>query len=218
MEEWIDRTRTHLRGCVIEAAWRRADQESALGNLAAAAQAASRANELTPDDELGLRRLIELLDAAGRRADAFAAYDRFVRRQAKEFDEQPDAETTALVDRIRAAPVRERALQRIVTDAEATGIRTTEGEAFPRAADEVPSPRRRVAPRQVLAITGVLAALVLVVVLLTRRDKSLLAAGSVSPRDRILSSISAIALAIRRSAQRSLKRCGSTWPSRRSLG
>jgi DNA-binding SARP family transcriptional activator len=101
-QDWLDRERARLRERAAEAARSLVDRSETDGRLADAAQWARRAVELSPDDEAALRRLLTLLDRVGDRSAALRAYDQFVRRMAQEFELDPSAETSALVDVIRA--------------------------------------------------------------------------------------------------------------------
>jgi DNA-binding SARP family transcriptional activator len=101
-QDWLDRERVRLRERAADAARSLMDRSEADGRLADAAQWARRAVELSPDDEAALRRLLTLLDRVGDRSAALRAYDLFVRRMAQEFELDPSAETSALVDVIRA--------------------------------------------------------------------------------------------------------------------
>ncbi len=101
-QDWLDRERVRLRERAAAAARSLVDRSEADGRLADAAQWARRALDLSPDDESALRRLLALLDRVGDRSAALRAYDQFVRRMAQEFELDPSAETSALVDVIRA--------------------------------------------------------------------------------------------------------------------
>src|SRR5207244_4515894 len=65
-----------------------------------------RGVELTPNEEVLVRRLITLLDRHGDRAGALEAYEEFAVRLREEYDAQPAAETQDLIAAVRA---RERA-------------------------------------------------------------------------------------------------------------
>jgi DNA-binding SARP family transcriptional activator/TolB-like protein len=101
-EQWIDRTRAHLRARATEAACAAAEAAEADGRIVEAATLARRAYDLSPDDEKILRRLLGLLDRAGERAGALRAYGEFARRLEAEYGAEPAAETQALVRSIRA--------------------------------------------------------------------------------------------------------------------
>jgi DNA-binding SARP family transcriptional activator len=97
-EQWLEGERERLRALAARAAWRLAEAAEQAGNNGKAAEWARRGVALTPDDEVALRRLIELLVRVGDRAGALHAYDGFARRLAREFDEQPARETRALIE------------------------------------------------------------------------------------------------------------------------
>jgi DNA-binding SARP family transcriptional activator/tetratricopeptide (TPR) repeat protein len=101
-EEWLEIERARLRERASAAAWVLAGQEEAKGQLALAARFAARGVELAPFGEVGLRRLLTLLDRAGDRSGAVHAYDRFVQEMAAELDVTPSPETRSLIDAIRA--------------------------------------------------------------------------------------------------------------------
>lgn len=97
-ERWLAAERQRLRGQAAEAAWALAGRER---DGSAAVAWARRALALAPDDEVGLRRLLCLLDRLGDRAGAARAFEDFSRYLATELELQPSAETLALVDAIR---------------------------------------------------------------------------------------------------------------------
>jgi len=97
-EEWLDRERRHLREEAARAAWRlvgAAPEE--------AERFARRAVELDPYDEDALRRLMRLLHDRGDAAGAVTAYLAFRARCHEELDLDPDTETQALAEEIRAS-------------------------------------------------------------------------------------------------------------------
>ncbi len=103
-QDWLDRERTRLRERAAAATWALVDQTEAAGRLADAARWCKRALELTPDDEVTLRRLLGLLDRTGDRSSALRAYDEFARRMLQEYEIGPSAETRELVEVIRHRP------------------------------------------------------------------------------------------------------------------
>jgi DNA-binding SARP family transcriptional activator/TolB-like protein len=100
-EKWLAQERSHLNASARKAALSLADGLERSGDLQGAIEAARRASELDPDDEAAARRWIALLDRAGDRAGAFAAYEKFRKHIAEEFGTRPSAETVALVDAVR---------------------------------------------------------------------------------------------------------------------
>ena len=66
-ERWLDEERGRLRDAAARSAWTLAERADAAGSSDEAARWAGQALDLMPDDEAGLRRLIELLDRAGAR-------------------------------------------------------------------------------------------------------------------------------------------------------
>ena len=100
-ERWLESERERLRAAAFRAASALADSYEAAGDMARASATAGRACELAPDDEAAARRWITLLDRAGDRTQALAAYERFRSRVAADFGAEPSPETAALVERIR---------------------------------------------------------------------------------------------------------------------
>ena len=101
-EQWLESTRGALRSRAASAAATLRDDAARAAQHDAAATWARVAAQLSPDDERVARRLIEVLDAGGDRAGALRAYDEFSRRLWTTFETKPSAETTALVDTVRA--------------------------------------------------------------------------------------------------------------------
>jgi eukaryotic-like serine/threonine-protein kinase len=105
-EEWLERERARLRSLAAAAARLLAERHEAGRHLTLAVASARRAVELSNGDERQLRRLVELLDRLGDRAGALRAYEDFARKLASELEIDPDPETVALIDRVRATPPR----------------------------------------------------------------------------------------------------------------
>ncbi|MDB4869139.1 MAG: transcriptional activator protein, partial [Gemmatimonadales bacterium] len=101
-EHWLDGERSHLHDSVLRAAIASAERCRARGDVEGALSAARRASALAPDDEVSLRRLIEILNVAGDRAGALREYDRFAARAQKDYGVHPSAETLELVRKLRA--------------------------------------------------------------------------------------------------------------------
>lgn len=102
-EQWLEEERERLRLLAHGAAMRLVERDAP--SPADAVHWARRALELSPWDEPTLRRLIELLDAAGDRAGALQAYDDFARRFQEELELHPSPETVAAVEALRVAPL-----------------------------------------------------------------------------------------------------------------
>jgi len=102
LEEWIDTERARLNWKAFLASRELADEAERSGNGIAAAQWARSAVALAPDNEIAVRRLIEILDAFGDRAGALRVADDFARRLSAEFGTEPAAETQALIAAVRA--------------------------------------------------------------------------------------------------------------------
>jgi DNA-binding SARP family transcriptional activator len=99
---WMDETRARLRDCAGRAAWTLAEGPRAEAHPAEAVRWARRATALSPYDEVGVRRLMRLLDRAGDRAGAVLAYEDFVYRLATDLELEPSPETVALIKAIRS--------------------------------------------------------------------------------------------------------------------
>ncbi len=104
-ERWQDLTRRRLRDGAVHSALALVEQAEASGDLATAAIHARRAVRLGPDDESVLRRLVTLLERLGDRAGALAAYERFARRLATDYEAEPAAETQALAAALRVRQI-----------------------------------------------------------------------------------------------------------------
>ena len=163
-ERWLDAERLRLRELVGSAAWSWADECQRLGDMDGALQAGRRAVDLAPDDELAVRRLLDLAKLGGDRATALRAYGRFADRLATEFEAEPSRETQRLVRALREAmppgspdsagfthPAMER-------PAETTAQRVVAGEA--RVRPRPKSPRRAVLGGLVVAGVAALAIIV----------------------------------------------------------
>ena len=101
-ERWLEVERTELRRLASRAGWSLADRKEGEGDLIAAADAARRAIQLSPHDETGIRRLIDLLDRAGDRSGAVHAYEEYARQLRDEVDVEPAPETQAVIARVRS--------------------------------------------------------------------------------------------------------------------
>jgi DNA-binding SARP family transcriptional activator/TolB-like protein len=101
--EWLDTQRRVLREHAAAAAWECSRVEEERGDRKAAAVMARRALELLPDDEVGVRRLMELLDAHGDRAGALRVYAEWQSRLQAEYGVEPAPETRKLARKVQAA-------------------------------------------------------------------------------------------------------------------
>jgi DNA-binding SARP family transcriptional activator len=96
LDEWIERTRRRLREKVVAGAWELVEELSRPQPTTSALELARRARSLSPDDEQGLRRHMELLARAGDPAAALRAYAQFSRRLRREYEAEPSPESQAL--------------------------------------------------------------------------------------------------------------------------
>lgn len=101
LEQWLDWERQRYRQQALQAALRLADLAEAAGDPAAL-DWSRRAVELDPSDEAVTSRLMRLLDGAGNRGAAIAAYENLARRLHEIFDVEPSPETARLAAELRA--------------------------------------------------------------------------------------------------------------------
>ena len=183
LEEWVDRTRVRLRRQAASAAWSAADTAESAGQGDSAVELGRRACELEPDQEGGWRRLMALQDRIGDRAAALRTYDDLAARLQREFDAWPAPETAALAARLRSHG----------PPPEAFGPRE-ERAAAPQPAGPAPPTAHRSAGRNPLWIAAAaLAVLAVGAAVMSIRagaerseEPSLVAAGVIVPRDRLL--------------------------------
>lgn len=102
-QEWLDAQRRTLREVAARAAWEASKIEEARGDRGAAVAMARRARELEPDNEEGVRRLMELLDRRGDRGGALKVYGEWQARLLEDYGVEPAPETRKLANRVRAA-------------------------------------------------------------------------------------------------------------------
>lgn len=100
--EWLSAQRRQLREEAARAAWACSEAEEARGDRTAAAVMARRARELDPDNEEGVRRLMELLDRRGDRGSALRVFADWQTRLMEEFGVEPAPETRRVARRIQA--------------------------------------------------------------------------------------------------------------------
>ncbi|HWA58775.1 MAG TPA: BTAD domain-containing putative transcriptional regulator, partial [Gemmatimonadales bacterium] len=107
-ERWLEAERDRLNRLAVTLAWQRAASCEREGSPLEAARWARHAVALLPDDEPGVRRLMQLLDRLGDRAGALAAYADFTTRLRAEYDSDAAPETRRLAAefRRRASPAR----------------------------------------------------------------------------------------------------------------
>ena len=100
-EDWLTAERTQWRQRQVEVLVRRADDLERRGFATSAAQAAERALNLEPTSEAAIRARVRGLALAGDRNTALARFERFRRDLSERLGLEPDAETQALVERLR---------------------------------------------------------------------------------------------------------------------
>jgi DNA-binding SARP family transcriptional activator len=101
-DEWLRPERARLAGLMAQTLRRRAVTQITTGDYDAAVETASRLVGMDTLDEAGQRLLIEALARAGRRIEALQQFEICSDTLLTELDIAPDAETVALIDRIRA--------------------------------------------------------------------------------------------------------------------
>jgi predicted ATPase/DNA-binding SARP family transcriptional activator len=102
---WAERRRRRAERAYEDALRRLTDAAERAGDAARAAEYAKQAHALHPLRDETARRAMELMAAAGDRAGAIALYDAFAERLERTSRTVPDAATSALCDRLRAAAV-----------------------------------------------------------------------------------------------------------------
>lgn len=101
-EEWLEEKRAEIRRRAAAGAWGLARDAEVEGRPGEAASWARRAVQQAPDDEVGVRRLLQLLVAAGDAAGAVQVYAAFEERLRRDFGVAPSAETVAIRQAILA--------------------------------------------------------------------------------------------------------------------
>jgi DNA-binding SARP family transcriptional activator/TolB-like protein/Flp pilus assembly protein TadD len=156
-DQWLDRERTRIRDLAAGALWAATERHRVCGALVEAIATARQAVRLSPDDEAGMRRLLRLLDDAGDRAGAIAAYEQFAERLRAEYEVEPSAETQRLIVAIRA---RSRPHDQVTGEPAVRGPRGREDAPITL---PTPSRVRRVALPALVAAAIVVVAAILVV-------------------------------------------------------
>jgi serine/threonine-protein kinase len=188
-EEWVDRTRARLRRQAAGAAWAGADAAEAAGRANEAIELGRRGCELEPDQEGWCRRLMLLQDRLGDRAGALRTYDELATRLRRDFDADPSAETASLAKKLRAArstgDLAEPATPLPRSPTAPPAAEPAEPAASPPRAP--PSPSRKWASIAIATTLVVGAAVAAFQLAAERREEpSLIDAGAIAPRDRLL--------------------------------
>lgn len=102
LESWIEKARAELVAKAFRACSALADEAAQAGNGIAAAHWARLAVSLSRDNEIAVRRLIEILDRFGDRAGALRVAGDFARWLSEEFGAAPSAETQGLIAAVRS--------------------------------------------------------------------------------------------------------------------
>lgn len=186
LDQWVDDRRAEMARRATDAAWELCRLAEADGDDDGAIVWARRAMALSPHDERGVRRLMVLLEAAGDRAGAIREYEAFARRLTLEYDLEPSADTTALVDSMQAdategaagtKPARRGSpaapLSTGAQPPEAVeGTLDTRPSGHAAVDGKLPRPRRGSPLRRIGLILGVVAAGVVAVLLLGRPSRA----------------------------------------------
>jgi DNA-binding SARP family transcriptional activator len=100
-EDWLLAERWHWRARAMEALIRHAEERLEAGDLLGADDPARRALKVDPLSDRAVRTLMRRLALAGDRSSALDLYTQFAERVARERNAPVDAETEALVSRLR---------------------------------------------------------------------------------------------------------------------
>lgn len=103
-EQWVGVNRARLSECARLAATRLAVAARDAGDAAVAVRWAERAWAIAPEDEAGVRFLMDALGRTGDRTRALRVYQLFAKRIEVELDAEPDDETERLAATLRFAP------------------------------------------------------------------------------------------------------------------
>jgi len=170
-ERWLDTERSRLRDSIFRAAVACAERCRTRGDLDGALFAARHASALAPDDEVSLRRLIEIQSAAGDRAGALRDFDRFAQRAKDDYGVEPGAETLQLVRALRAPAGATRPGHRVTAHpaamtslAAAQETTMTSGAVADVVRASMPEDTRGRRPRLVAGAAAVLALTVLLII------------------------------------------------------
>jgi DNA-binding SARP family transcriptional activator len=157
-ERWLETARSHVRERAAAASWSAAAELESRGDLTGAAVLARRAAELAPFDEVGVRRLITLLDRAGDRAGAVRCYQEFAERMAADLELAPSPETKALIEDIRSREQTNGGTHETVDVTRAPRSPPIEGDA-PASPSAVSTPRLRRSQRRIWGAASAAAAI-----------------------------------------------------------
>ena len=191
LEQWIEHTRERLHQAAGHAAAALSLQAEQAGDLGRAVEAARAAHDLHPDDEACARRLMQLHERRGDRAQALQVYDRLLRRLAHEYQTTPSTETAALARSLRDVPPVE-PLAEPVSVASPSTRRPLSSYCLPTPPSRHrPSTARRPSSRaRWLAVSVAVAVLLTAAAFAVRawgpQPPTLLSTGRLAPRDRVI--------------------------------
>ncbi|HEX5077173.1 MAG TPA: BTAD domain-containing putative transcriptional regulator [Gemmatimonadaceae bacterium] len=187
LEEWMARTRARLRNRAAAAAWAESDAAMAASDPERAVGLARMACAMSPDPEIGWRRLIALQERVGDREGALRTFDELASRLRQELDTEPSAETVALANQIRIARAPDHAVPGEASAPDDVAPPPPVAEAAP-----IGGPARKPWWYRPTVIVAVAVVVVAVAALVTYRrssdanDTSLVATGALSGRDRVI--------------------------------
>jgi DNA-binding SARP family transcriptional activator/Tfp pilus assembly protein PilF/TolB-like protein len=188
-EEWVERTRTRLRRKAAATTWLAAESAEKRGETELAIDLGRRACDLEPDHEAGWRRLMSLHERIGDRAGALRTFGELADRLDREFDAKPSPETTALAESIRRSS---RNAAAAIEPEPVAPFSSVSAAPKPLVVEPVAPPATR-SPRWFKPVAIALTAVVLAAAWLTyirlsesAGGPSLVSAGTLAPKDRIL--------------------------------
>jgi serine/threonine-protein kinase len=132
-DQWVEVERGRIRDHAHQAAVALCAEAERRGEKLNAVRWARRAHQIVPFDEVTLRRLVELLDAAGEGPGAIMAFETYADRLERDLGLAPSAETIAVIKDIRARgrtpPTRKRRGPPAIVSPPAPSMATIRGAA-----------------------------------------------------------------------------------------
>lgn len=186
LEEWIARTRARLRNRAASAAWAESDAALSASDGERAVDLARTACAISPDPEIGWRRLMALQERVGDRDGALRTVDELTTRLRRELDTEPSAETVALASRIRLAQAPERPADEPSRPNDGVPVVPTIEPASVNGSARTPSWYRPTVLGALAAVLIAVAALVTYRRSMDANRTSLVATGALSGRDRVV--------------------------------
>jgi DNA-binding SARP family transcriptional activator/Flp pilus assembly protein TadD len=187
LDQWIARIRARLRNRAAVAAWAESDAAMSASDAERAVGLARTACAMSPDPEIGWRRLMALQERVGDREGALRTFDELANRLRRELDTEPSVETVALARRIRLAAAPEPGASRQSSVPNEIVAPTPVAEAA-----SINRPGRKAWWYRPTVVGAAAAVVVAVAALVTFRRSSdanrtsLVATGALSGRDRLI--------------------------------